>query len=187
MRIFAALVLALASFLSQAQALRATDLLGAQVANPAGKSLGEVKDVIFNSKDGSIRSVTVQFSLGGKEAAFSAAQLVPRGDRLVLDVAQETLRHVPAFDHLEWPAMRASALLNKEVRDRLHRDAGEIVDLVVRLDQNHVSHAVLDLADDWKPGQRLVEVGIGALALPRDLGERIVLNISRQELLKEGR
>jgi hypothetical protein len=34
--------------------------------------------------------------------------------------------------------------------------------------------------DDWRAGEALVTVPIEALSLPRDLGERIALNYSRE-------
>jgi len=62
------------------------------------------------------------------------------------------------------------------------RDAGEIVELVADLREARVEAAVIDLRDDWKPGERLVTVAFEHFALPRDLGQYAVLDIDRERL-----
>lgn len=134
---------------------RAGQLIGDPVLNPAGEHLGEVKDIVFDARDGSIRYVVIEFGgwlgLGEGEAALSAAQLVPQGGHVMLDLPEGSLRRTPALEEPAWPAMRASKLINREVVDRRHRDAGEIVDLLVDLRAPRVHHALVDLRDDWKP------------------------------------
>lgn len=164
----------------------AGSLIGQPVLNPAGEHLGEVEDIVFDARDGAIRRVTIEFGgwlgLGEGEAAFSAAQIVPREGFVTLDVPDGSLRRVPAPETVQWPAMRASALLGREVVDRRHRDAGEIVDLVVDLRANRVEHALVDLRDDWAPGRELARVPIERFSLPRDLGDRVALNVAREKL-----
>ena len=183
----AALVLPLLVFAAQDPLeTRAGELIGAPVLNPAGEHLGEVTDIVFDARDGSIRYVVIEFGgwlgLGEGEAAFSAAQLVPRGGYVMLDVPEGSLRRTPAHEEPAWPAMRATKLIEREVLDRRHRDAGEIVDLLIDLRAPRVHHALINLRDDWKPGERLVRVPIEEFSLPRDMGDHATLNIARERL-----
>jgi sporulation protein YlmC with PRC-barrel domain len=74
----------------------------------------------------------------------------------------------------------ASALLQKEVIDRLHRDFGEIRDLRVDLAEKRVAAALVDRRDDWTPGEALVAVPIEAFSLLRDLPDKVAINYSRE-------
>ena len=169
------LLLAFAAVTAAAPDLRATELIGMSVVDPAGRRLGPIQDLIFDATDARLRLVTVH--IGGREAGFHPGRFELRDGRAVLNATEAKLERVPDFGEPKWPAMRASTLIRKEVRDRLHRDAGEVVDLLVDLDERRVHHALMDLRDDWKAGAKLTRVPIEEFSLPRDLGRHAILNM----------
>lgn len=105
-------------------------------------------------------------------------------DEVVFDARSGAIRRFASepSGRVRYPAFRASTLLGLEVRDRLHRDAGEIVDLVIDTDANRVAYALVDLRDDWQPGRRVVPVPIETFSLTRDLANYVVLNVARERL-----
>lgn len=166
--------------------MRASELIGSAVFGTRGERVGEVRDVILDARDGTIRSFIIEYGgwlgIGEREVALAAARLAQRGEKLVLEGTEEALRSAPAFERPVWPAMRASALINREVRDRLHRDSGEIADLALDLSAGRVHHALINLRDDWQPGRRLVAVPIEDFSLPRDMGRYAILNVTRDHI-----
>lgn len=171
----------------EAKQIRASALLGQEVRTAGGERVGELRDIVFDARTGAIRFVTIDlggaFGLGGKEAAFSTAELLLRGEEVRLTASPAALENVPAFGEPDYPAMRASKLIHREVRDRLHQDAGEIVDLLLDPRWRRVHTALIDLRDDWKPGEWIVPAAIEDFSLPRDMGRYAVLNIARSQLL----
>jgi len=94
---------------------RASKLIGADVENPQGKNLGDVKDVVLDSQ-GQIRYAVLAFGgflgMGEKYFAVPWAALKPvegqrpgDRDRYVLDIDQEKLKNAPGFDKNNWPDM----------------------------------------------------------------------------------
>lgn len=169
MRLLLAL-LAVIPMLAAAE-MRASEVLGGQLVSAGGEALGRIDDLVFDARSGALRYVVTG------RLAFPASALQAEGrERYVLQEPGEAHAVAP----LEWPAMRASALINREVIDRQRRDFGEIRDLVVDLDAQRVSSAVIDRADDWQPGRALLTVPIEELSLPRDLADKVALNYSRE-------
>lgn len=166
--------------------MQASELIGTDVINASGETIGELKDLIFDARDGEIRSAVIEYGgwlgVGERAVALPAGPLTQRGNSLVFDVTEEALRNAPNFERAIWPATRASALIDREVHDRLHRDAGEIKDLLVDLVTGRVHYALVDRRDDWKPGRDLVAVPIENFSLPRDMGRFAVLNVTRENM-----
>ncbi len=82
-------------------------ILGTDVKNKQGESLGEVQDLVFN-KDGRISYAVLSFGgflgLGEKYFALPWESLVPSTDgTFVLDVDKERLSSAPGFDKTNWP------------------------------------------------------------------------------------
>ncbi|HEX6265580.1 MAG TPA: hypothetical protein VFZ81_01655 [Burkholderiales bacterium] len=98
------------------------------------------------------------------------------GARFVLRGSYEARR----FAEPEWPATRASTLIDREAVDRLHRDFGEIRELLVDLDALRVHSAIVDRRDDWAAGEALVDVPIKAFSIPRDLPDKVALDYERE-------
>jgi sporulation protein YlmC with PRC-barrel domain len=118
-------MLALSSFLLATTAVAATNLpgnlyrgsklIGADVENPQGEDLGDIKDVVFDAQ-GNITYVVLAFGgfmgLGEKFFAVPWAALKPEAgqkpgdtERYVLNVDKERLKTAPGFDKNTWPNM----------------------------------------------------------------------------------
>jgi sporulation protein YlmC with PRC-barrel domain len=132
------------------------------------------------------------------------------GDKLVLNVDKDKLKNAPGFDKDKWPdwtdnryrgdvdryfstetakavprnarMIRASELIGKNVNDRSGKDAGEIEDLVVNMNNGRVSYAVLDFDKAWSPDDKLLPLPLTAFTVPADKQKDFVLNVPRNRL-----
>jgi hypothetical protein len=81
------------------------------VINPAGESLGDIKEIVIDPRTGRVAYVVVSFGgflgLGEKLFAipFSAFEYDLRKNEYVLDVPKERLVEAPGFDPDRWPSM----------------------------------------------------------------------------------
>jgi sporulation protein YlmC with PRC-barrel domain len=183
------LVLIVAALLSAAPALASattsfTELVGTEVRDARGDRLGEIKDVLFDARDGAIVALTVDYGrwlrISEYEAAFAPRLFAHGGNGLQLGVAEATLRRTPAVGRPAWPLLRASDLVGREVRDRLHRDSGEMVDLVLDLEAERVESALIDLRDDWEARAVVRRVSLEQLSLPHEVGQYPTLTVTRE-------
>ena len=94
---------------------RGSKLIGADVENAQGESLGDIKDVVFNSR-GQIEYAVLAFGgflkMGEKYFAVPWAALKPAAgqkpadrDHYVLNMDKERLKNAPGFDKNNWPNM----------------------------------------------------------------------------------
>jgi sporulation protein YlmC with PRC-barrel domain len=94
---------------------RGSKLIGADVENARGENLGDIKDVVFNTR-GHIEYAVLAFGgfmgMGEKYFAVPWAALKPvagqkPGDRdhYVLNMDKERLKNAPGFDKNNWPNM----------------------------------------------------------------------------------
>ena len=161
-----------------------SELIGRTVADANGNAIGELTDVIFDARDGTIRAVTVDYGrwlhVGSREAAFPLAQISSTAKAVVLDVPERELRRAPPAERPDWPSLSAAWLIGREVRDRLHRDSGEMVDLVADLDAARIVQAVIRLPDEWAADR--ISLPLDALTLPREVGQYATLDVTRERL-----
>ena len=92
--------------------LRGNTFIGANVENPQGQNLGEIKDVVIDRASGRMAYSVVSFGgfLGMGEKLFAVpwgAFSQPKADKdtFVLDVDKERLKNAPGFDAHNWPQM----------------------------------------------------------------------------------
>ena len=92
--------------------LRGNMFIGADVQNPQGQNLGDIKDVVIDRASGRIAYAVVSFGgfLGMGEKLFAVpwgAFSQPKADKdtFVLDVDKERLKNAPGFDAHNWPQM----------------------------------------------------------------------------------
>src|SRR5919108_4885282 len=92
--------------------IRGNTFIGANVENPQGQNLGDIKDVVIDRASGRVVYAVVSFGgfLGMGEKLFAVpwgAFAQPRADKdkFVLDVDKERLKNAPGFDHNNWPQM----------------------------------------------------------------------------------
>jgi sporulation protein YlmC with PRC-barrel domain len=101
--------------------LKATSIIGTQVVNPEGDSLGDIKEIVIDPRSGRVAYAVVSFggflSMGEKLFAIPFGALeysVPKRDlepskliqnQYVLDVSKARLEAAPGFDSDHWPLM----------------------------------------------------------------------------------
>jgi sporulation protein YlmC with PRC-barrel domain len=92
--------------------MKGTKFIGADVENPQGEDLGDIKDVVIDRTSGRIVYAVVSFGgfLGLGEKLFAVpwgafSQSAADKDTFMLAVDQERLRNAPGFDQNNWPQM----------------------------------------------------------------------------------
>src|SRR5262245_59933675 len=91
---------------------RASKIIGADVENPQGEKLGDIKDVVFDPETGRVRYAVLGFGgflgLGEKYFAVPWTALTSKagekGD-FILNIDKEKLKNAPGFDKNNWPNM----------------------------------------------------------------------------------
>lgn len=86
--------------------------IGADVKNPQGENLGDIKDIVIDRASGRIVYAVVSFGgfLGLGEKLFAVpwsafAQSTTNRDNFVLAIDKERLKNAPGFDSNNWPQM----------------------------------------------------------------------------------
>jgi len=91
--------------------VKASSIIGTDVVNPEGDSLGDIKEVVIDPRTGRVAYAVVSFggflSMGEKLFAipFSALVFKVTKNEYVLDVSKERLKAAPGFDPDHWPKM----------------------------------------------------------------------------------
>lgn len=198
---------------ARARVARASKLIGAEVKNPLGEKLGEIKDIIVDVRNQTAHYAVLSFGgiagIGDKLFAYPVSMLRwgPGKEELILDVERSRLEAAPGFEPDNWPdwgvdsyrrsvdeyfktdrpaklgpnpqLMQASKLLDAKVEDREKRNAGEIEDLVVNLQDGTVPYVVLDFDKAWSADDKLVPLPLSSFQFSTD-DEKIMLKESRE-------
>lgn len=91
--------------------VKASSIIGTGVVNPAGDSLGDIKEIVIDPRTGRVAYSVVSFGgflgMGEKLFAipFSAFSYNAEKNDYVLDVSKERLKAAPGFDADNWPSM----------------------------------------------------------------------------------
>jgi sporulation protein YlmC with PRC-barrel domain len=92
--------------------IKGNTFIGADVQNPQGQNLGDIKDIVIDRASGRIAYAVVSFGgfLGMGEKLFAVpwgALAQPKADKdtFVLDIDKERLKNAPGFDAHNWPQM----------------------------------------------------------------------------------
>ncbi len=99
--------------------LSATTLIGDNVVNAQGDSLGEITDFMMDLDTGAISYAILSFGgflgMGNKLFAvpFEALRVDTTNERFVLDVSKEKLENAPGFDEDHWPSHADDTFLNE--------------------------------------------------------------------------
>ncbi len=92
-----------------AQHLSAGSLIGDDIKNPQGESLGDLKELMIDLGTGKVGYAVVGFGgiLGMGEKLFAVPWQALRVDHenkcLILNVAKDRLKDAPGFDKSNWP------------------------------------------------------------------------------------
>lgn len=89
--------------------LSADTLQGTSIKNPAGESLGDIKDLMIDLSSGQVAYAVVEFGgllgIGGK--LFAVPMMALKQDAankcFVLDASKQSLENTPGFDKDHWP------------------------------------------------------------------------------------
>jgi sporulation protein YlmC with PRC-barrel domain len=134
--------------------MRASELIGKKVASPEGKALGEVEDLIIDTKGGHIPHVVLSFE--DKKLFVFPVNAFKRDeyrDRIVVAVEPKQLEQSAGFERSNWPfqppLQRASELRGRNVELKDGR-RGEIEDVMVNLGSGKVTGVVV--AQDGRKG-----------------------------------
>jgi len=91
--------------------LRAEELTGADVRNPENKTLGEIEDVVLDSRTGGVSYVVISrggfLGLGEKQTLvpWTALQATEKRDVFVLNMTEDDLKAAPNFERGDWRAL----------------------------------------------------------------------------------
>jgi uncharacterized protein YrrD len=100
--------------------VKVSNIIGTDVVNPQGESLGDIKDVVIDPRTGRVAYAVVAFggflNLGEKLFAipFSSFDYRAAVDKYSLDISKERLQDAPGFDPDHWPAL-ADEAWNREM------------------------------------------------------------------------
>jgi sporulation protein YlmC with PRC-barrel domain len=140
--------------------MRASELIGKEVASPDGKALGEIEDVIVDTRRGAVQHVVLSFGgvadIADKLFVFpaNAFRRDEHRERLVVDVQPGQLEQSRGFDESSWPFQpplaRASRLRGANVKDASGAPVGEIEDIELNLQSGKVERVWL--APDGRKG-----------------------------------
>jgi sporulation protein YlmC with PRC-barrel domain len=97
----------------------ADTLIGDDVYNQAGEDLGDIKEIMIDTTNGTVSYAVLSFGgvLGIGEKLFAvpwkALKLDTENKRFVLNVDKERLKDAPGFDKNDWPDMADESWVNK--------------------------------------------------------------------------
>lgn len=93
-----------------AMAARASKLIGMNVYNDAGESLGEIHELVLDSSQNRVGYAVLSFGgwMGIRDKLFAIpwnqfALRGPEANKLYLNVAKDQLKNAPGFDKDKWP------------------------------------------------------------------------------------
>lgn len=89
--------------------LTASSIIGDNVENKQGESIGKIKDIMLNIQDGRIQYLIIEFGgvmgFGEKLFAipFALAKVNAKNEDFIMDIKKEYLEKAPGFDKDHWP------------------------------------------------------------------------------------
>ena len=98
--------------------LSSSSLVGTNVVNRGGESMGDIKDLMIDVRSGEVQYAVLSFGgflgLGDKLFAvpLAAFDIDSDKERFVLDVAKDRLEKAPGFDKDNWPGTNDSGFVN---------------------------------------------------------------------------
>jgi len=99
--------------------LSASTLIGDDVRNGAGESLGKIEEIMIDLDTGGVAYAVLSFGgfLGMGDKLFAvpwqAMDIDLEAHEFILDVEEERLRNAPGFDKGDWPSSADPAFMNQ--------------------------------------------------------------------------
>lgn len=101
--------------------LTASSLIGDNIFNPAGETLGKIKDIMIDIAEAKIAYVIIEFGgfLGINQKLFAVPMQALRVAKehtkaFILDETKESLRNYPGFDKEHWPETNSHGIDSQE-------------------------------------------------------------------------
>ncbi len=169
-----------ANAVTEAHAMRASKIIGANVENANGDNIGEIKDMMVDARNERVRYVVLShggvLGIGDKLFAYPMSMVETKGtdsDKLVMNVNKEKLDLV-----------RASDLIGKNFDDTNGKDAGEIEDLVVNSNNGNIEYAIVDFDDSWakKTDGKLVAIPLSNITVSGDKNDKLVIQTTADRI-----
>jgi sporulation protein YlmC with PRC-barrel domain len=92
---------------SSSSALKASDLIGSNVENRQGESLGEISDLAIDPQSGRIAFALISqggvLGVGTKFTPVPMNAITFSDNKAILDVSKDKLANAPSFDKDQWP------------------------------------------------------------------------------------
>jgi len=111
-----------ANAITEAHAMRASKIIGADVENANGDEIGEIKDMMVDTRNERVRYVVLShggvLGIGDKLFAYPMSMVETKGtdrDKLVMNVNKEKLDKAPGFDKKSWPDFASNSKYSGEV------------------------------------------------------------------------
>jgi ribosomal 30S subunit maturation factor RimM len=172
---------------------RASDILGTNVKNAAGDTVGEVKDLVILRNEEvlqAVLSVGGFLGIGDKLVAIPYDKLqVRRIDNkinMMYNATKAELEGMPKFPYAESDmgglTLRARDLIGAEVKNTADETIGEVDDLIITAADN-VPQAILSVGGFLGVGEKLVAVPYDALNIKYiDDKQQVTYNATEEEL-----
>ncbi len=98
--------------------LSSTSITGTNVTNSKGENLGEIKDLMIDTQNGTVNYAVLSYGgflgMGDKLFAvpFEAFSVNETTETFILDVDKEVLKSAPGFDKNDWPKTSDTSFWN---------------------------------------------------------------------------
>jgi ribosomal 30S subunit maturation factor RimM len=171
---------------------RASKLMGVNVKNNDGDTIGEVDDLILSSGNQmlAILSVGGFLGLGERHVAVPYKDLkvtrVNNDNQISYQATKAVLEGMPKFSYDESEKMaqsiRASKLIGMNVKDGTDETIGEIKELMVTT-AGLTPHVILDVGDYLDSGDKLVSIPYSSLKMSGTEDKEIVYTTTKNELM----
>jgi ribosomal 30S subunit maturation factor RimM len=178
--------------MASADEFRASKLIGTNVKNNAGDTIGEMDDLIISSGDKmlqAILSVGGFLGIGDRHVAIPFKDLkvtrVNNTNELFYVATKDQLEGMPKFSYDETEKMaqtvRASKLIGMNVKNGTDETIGEVEDLIVTA-ADAMPKVVLDVGNYLDSGEKLVSVPYDSLKMSGTEDKEIIYTTTKEEL-----
>jgi ribosomal 30S subunit maturation factor RimM len=171
---------------------RASKLIGTNVKNNDGDTIGEMDDLIISSGDKmlqAILSVGGFLGIGERHVAIPFKDLkvtrVNNDNELFYQATKDQLEGMPKFSYDETEKMaqtvRTSKLIGMNVKNGTDETIGEVEDLIVTA-ADAMPKVVLDVGNYLDSGEKLVSVPYDSLKMSGTEDKEIIYTTTKEEL-----
>lgn len=193
------------------RAMRASEVIGADVRNAQGRDIGQIEDMVISMQDGRVRYAVLSVDPGWFQSdrlySVPPQQLRWGADRdqIVLNNVDRQQLERGGIERSEWNPQflgdagrrarldnawsqasggtlaRASDVLGKEVRGRGGENIGTVEELVLNTARGEVHYAVVSFDPGWLQAEKRAALPLRALNHGPN-GDQLVLDMGQQQV-----